>query len=92
VFVDFHLDQVVVRACVAPPYLALLELHPIEHAPGLAVEAVGELLRVGKTAADALDLSLFAADVGGRATVTGGLAFFTRTRSPTLKRRSGAGV
>src|SRR5262249_17751812 len=67
--VDFHLDQVPVGPLVTPPYFTLVELHTVKHALGLAVEAVGELLRVGKTAANALDLANLPADVGGRAPV-----------------------
>src|SRR5690349_23432214 len=68
-FVDFHLEEVAVRPLVTLPNFMLIELHPVKHALGLAFEAVGELLRVGETAADALDLSFLAADVGGRTPV-----------------------
>src|SRR5262249_44757971 len=66
---DFHFDDVAVRAAVGGPDLLLRESHAIQHLPGLAVEAVGELFRIGESPADALDHAGFATDVIRRAPV-----------------------
>src|SRR3954462_116913 len=65
--VDFHLDEVFGPRIISGPDIRLPEPDAIEHAARLAVEAVGELLGIGKAAADPLDLALLAADIGGRA-------------------------
>src|SRR5437868_4727605 len=69
--VDFQLDVVALWPGVVPPYIALPEPDAIEHALGLAAKAVGELLGVGKSAADALDDAALAADVVRRAPMAG---------------------
>src|SRR5688572_2514575 len=69
VFVDLHLDDVVIGAVVAGPDVLLGEAHAVEHLRRLAVESVGELFRVGEGAADALDHALLAANVVGRASM-----------------------
>src|SRR4249920_500778 len=72
--VDLDLDEVVVRALVIRPHLPHREANPVEHALRLAAEAVGELFRIGESAADALDDARLAADVPRRAAVAGRIA------------------
>src|SRR5262245_17974095 len=93
--VDLQLDEVLAGRAVAGPDLPLREPDPIKHPPRLAVEAVGELLRIGKAAADALDLAFLAADIGGRAPVAGRIGGLDADavadlEAPLRRRRVGA--
>ena len=68
-FVNFQLQPIFFGASVIGPDFFLHEAHAVQHALGLAAEAVGELLGIGKAAADALDDAGLAADVVRRAAV-----------------------
>src|SRR5438552_2057178 len=71
---DLHLDQIARASAIPGPHLVLQKAHAIEYFLGLAVEAVGELLGIGKCAADALDLTRLTADIARRAPVPRGKA------------------
>src|SRR5262249_13794202 len=67
--IDLDLDRVGGCAAIIGPELALAEAHAIKRLRRRSRPVVGELFRIGKSAADALDLAGLAADVPGRADV-----------------------
>src|SRR6185312_213673 len=69
--IDLDLDRVLSRAGIVGPELALAEADAVERLRRQARAAVGELLRIGEGAAQPLDLAGAAADVPGRADMTG---------------------
>src|SRR5438094_129581 len=71
VFVNLQLEPIALRSSVICPHVFLHEPYAIQHALRLAAEAVRELFRVGKRAADALDHPALAADVMRRAAMAG---------------------
>src|SRR5688572_2552204 len=71
VLVDFHLDQIVRGTAIIVPHVLLRKAHAIEHFSRLAIEAIGKLLGIWISAANALDHALFAAYVIRRAPMAG---------------------
>src|SRR5438105_8317671 len=93
--IQLQFEEIMGRTLVARPDVALLEAHAVEDALGFAIEAVGELLGVRESAADALHGAALASYVGGRAPVARGSAAFyrysiTHVEAPLRRGRVGA--
>src|SRR4051812_5682961 len=89
--VNLHLDQVAIRAVVQRPDLFLRETHAVEDALRLAIETIGELLRIRKRAADALDRSGLAADISRCSPVPGREAALDPHRIADVEPMTGRG-
>jgi hypothetical protein len=76
VFINLHFNYIGFRASVVLPDMRLLKAYPIQHTFWKAIEAIGELFRIWKYAANTLNFASFPSDIIGRSAVPRGMALF----------------